>query len=321
MLTKIIEAIQRLFAALFGGGSGSSDKNKPTQRPTSTVSEKPKPVLYPQDGADTQENAPEVNQVSERVDVQVDPKEPDQEFEPVSAEDPEVFAKEENDQPIDQEIIVTNIEEAVSTSHTPRYLWCLDNGHGIKTKGKRSPFYGPDGRTQFREYEFNRDIVNRIIEQLEQIGVKYFNVVPEVDVADFLVERVERANDFRSALPKIYVSVHSNAGPADSENDWTLPSIKGIETWYFHGSKRGQKVASIFQKHLIAETGFVSRGLKSRATGQFYVIRKTRMTAILTENGFYNNQAECMELMTDEVRQKIADAHVKAILEIEKEGI
>ena len=45
------------------------------------------------------------------------------------------------------------------------------------------------------------------------------------------------------------------------------------------------------------------------------------MTAILTENGFYNNQDQCLKLLKDSVRQKIADAHVAAILEIEENGI
>ena len=39
-----------------------------------------------------------------------------------------------------------------------RFLWCLDNGHGKLTAGKRSPVFD-DGETQFLEYEFNRDIV------------------------------------------------------------------------------------------------------------------------------------------------------------------
>ena len=45
------------------------------------------------------------------------------------------------------------------------------------------------------------------------------------------------------------------------------------------------------------------------------------MPAVLTENGFYNNKEECKLLLQDDIRQKIADAHVAAILEIEKNGI
>jgi len=151
--------------------------------------------------------------------------------------------------------------------------------------------------------------------------VKYFDVVPNFnDVGSYLEERVERANKKQSDLTKIYVSVHANAGPA-AENEWVSDTIKGIETWYAQNSARGKKLAAVFQKHLILKTGMKNRNLKSTAEKPLYVLEKTIMPAILTENGFYNNKVEVKELMKDSVRQKIADAHVEAILEIEKNGI
>ena len=45
------------------------------------------------------------------------------------------------------------------------------------------------------------------------------------------------------------------------------------------------------------------------------------MPAILTENGFFNNKEEGRKLLTEETRQLIADAHVDAIMEIEKFGM
>lgn len=200
----------------------------------------------------------------------------------------------------------------------PRYMWCLDNGHGKRTAGKRSPLFD-DRTTRFYEYEFNRDIVKRIQKGLKARGVSFFITVPEIDVDDFLQERVERANNLRTTLPKIFVSVHANAAPAASPESWAL--ARGIETWYFHGSKSGEKLAAVFQKHLIAFTGFRDRKIKSRPASQFYVLSKTKMPAILTENGFFNHKSEALELMKPAVRQKIADAHVAAILEIERLGL
>jgi len=135
-----------------------------------------------------------------------------------------------------------------------------------------------------------------------------------------LEERVRRANDKKSDLPKLFVSVHSNAAPAPT-GKWSDPKISGVETWYYHNNSRGRKVASIFQKHLVAANGWKNRHIKSRPTNQFYVLRNTRMTAVLTENGFYNNKAQCIELLKDEVKDRIAAAHVDAIMEIEKKGI
>lgn len=202
--------------------------------------------------------------------------------------------------------------------HTPRYLWCLDNGHGKLTAGKRSPKL--ENGQQLLEYEFNRDVVKRIMKGLDEKGVKYFNVVPEVDIDNFLAGRVDRANKKKSSIPKIFLSVHSNAAPA-RPGKWSDPKISGIETWYYHSNNRGRKLAAVFQKHLIDATGWKNRHIKSRANKQFYVLRNTSMTAVLTENGFYNNKEECKLLLKDNVRQIIADAHVKAIMEVEKKGV
>ena len=201
----------------------------------------------------------------------------------------------------------------IPANRQSKYLWCLDNGHGKLTPGKRSPQL--KGGTQFFEYEFNRDIVQRIIKSLEALGISYYNVVPDINVDNFLQGRVLRANNHPSPMKKIFVSVHSNAGPGR----WTPAS--GIETWFFYRSKTGARLAAIFQKHLVKNTSWINRGIKSRPREQFYVLKNTNMPAILTENGFFNNETQVYELMKPAIRQQIADAHVAAILEIEKSGL
>ncbi|MCB0559044.1 MAG: N-acetylmuramoyl-L-alanine amidase [Lewinellaceae bacterium] len=318
MFKKIIDAISGLFSSLFGGG-----KKKP-QPGTGTDTSLPNTEL-PQDGSEIRPDTI-VIVADEMEKVVILPGEADTGF------DEDIF-DEDNGGP-DEPIVIApdppkpdpQPEPATPPKPQPapqpkgRYLWCLDNGHGKQTPGKRSPLFD-DGQTRLFEYEFNRDVVARIKKQLDEKGVQYFITVPEVDIDDFLEGRVNRANAKKSSLPKIFVSIHSNAAPARSSESWAPDSISGIETWHFHGSKTGQKIASIFQKHLINETGWVNRHLKSRPDGQFYVLRKTNMSAVLTENGFYNNKAQAANLMKPEVRQKIADAHVKAILEIEKNGL
>jgi len=320
MFKKFFDAIGNLFKSLFGGNTEPKPKPKPTT---------PDPITdIPQDGSEITPDTI-IIVADETENVIVKPDEKDIEF--------------DEDLGVDENIPSTIPPDNENTDGTSgsdeqsgeegsqggpvegekpqgRYLWCLDNGHGKFTKGKRSPVFD-DGVTQFLEYEFNRDIVRRIMAQLDEHGISYFNVVPEVEVDDFLRERVDRANAKKSELPKLFVSVHSNAASARSSKHWASASISGIETWYFHNSKKGRKVASIFQKHLIDQTGLKNRHLKSRPESQFFVLRKTRMTAVLTENGFYNNEVEAAKLMTDEMRQKVADAHVVAILEIEKNGI
>lgn len=316
MLSKFFEAIRAFFAAIFGGGS--KDNEPSHYRPTPIP---PKTIVPPQDGAETQDDS-DVVEIETTDEVILDPLVPDREFDPETKEEDEIISQEDASENVSNDPEAGEQNNPTSETHKPRYMWCLDNGHGSKTAGKRSPKFTLDGEEiQFLEYEFNRDIVARIMKALDEHGVQYYNVVPEVHVGNILSTRVDRANFLKSKLPKVYVSIHSNAGPAPTDKDWTNNNINGIETWFYHNSRRGQKVANAFQKHLIAETGLKDRGLKSRASGQFYVIRKTAMTAVLTENGFYNNQVEVQKLIDDKFRQKIADAHVKAILELEKNGI
>lgn len=207
--------------------------------------------------------------------------------------------------------------------HVQRYIWCIDNGHGKLTKGKRSPIWieGKEEK-QLIEYQFNRDIAERIMRQLSQKNIAYFDVVPEVEEVDNLLkERVERANDLNADLPKLFLSIHCNAGPALPGKEWTNPQNKGIEVWHAANSHEGEIMASTFLKYMVEKTGLNNRGVKFREKQGFFVLRKTNMPAILTENGFYNNEEEVRQLMTDELRQKIAEAHVAAILEIEKNGL
>lgn len=317
MLSKLLEAFKSLFSNLFGGRKPKQDTTKPT------VPQPPKEEAeLPQDGSEISPDTVVVI-ANEMEAIEIIPTEPDKDF------DEDIFAGSETPDPAPEEVITPPVNEPVVEPEDlqppppepkGRFLWCLDNGHGSQTPGKRSPVFD-DGKTQLMEYEFNRDIVRRIMTELDKHGVSYFNVVPEVDIDDFLQGRVDRANNFKTELPKLFVSVHSNAAPARSSRDWASSSISGIETWHYHGSKRGQKMAAIFQRHLIEKTRFQNRHLKSRPSGQFFVLRKTRMTAVLTENGFYNNKQEALNLMKDEVRRQIADAHVAAILEIEKNGL
>lgn len=203
--------------------------------------------------------------------------------------------------------------EPVVATPRHRFLWCLDNGHGKLTAGKRSPKLKDD--TRFFEYQFNRIIVKGIIKELKKHGVKYYNVVPEVSVDNFLKGRVLRANNVPSSIPKIFLSIHANAGPGT----WT--TAKGLETWYFHSSRTGRKLAAVFQQQLVNELGWTNRGIKSKTTQQFYVLRRTNMPAVLTENGFYNNRKEVYSLLDKEIQKKIIKAHVDAILFFEKHGI
>ncbi|MEN0051290.1 MAG: N-acetylmuramoyl-L-alanine amidase, partial [Bacteroidota bacterium] len=302
----LLEVIQKLFSALFSSTPppkpDPDDKNKDVEKESTTD--------------EVWSDSAEIT----RDTIIVTDTEMDFEIEPGKVTDVE----EDKDKPVDDkdepEPVITPEEE--EQNPRKRYMWCLDNGHAEDTPGKRSAPFDFNGITiQFLEYEFNRDIVRRIIAALKEKDIEFFNVVPEEEEDIRLSERVRRANSLPSQLPKLYVSVHSNAGPPRPGSDWVVPSISGVETWHYHGSKNGTKMAAIFQKEIVRATGWKNRGLKSTKIKGLYVLKHTSMPAVLTENGFFNNKEEVQKLMQDDVRQAIADAHIAAILEIEKNGL
>ncbi|MBK7872642.1 MAG: N-acetylmuramoyl-L-alanine amidase [Saprospiraceae bacterium] len=314
MFKQIIEAIKSLFKSLFGGSKKESGQPQPRPIPDDTG--------FPKDAMEVAKDT--IVTVNEMDILLNPPAKADEDFDKdMFDEQPATPATPTAPTPqADVPTKPTETPTADTSKHKPRYLWCFDNGHGEATPGKRSPLFD-DGKTRFFEYEFNRDIVKRIMTKLDKEGVKYYNVVPEVEGDISLKVRVTRANTKKSDLPKLYISVHSNASPVngDSTKVWAVPGAKGIETWHHDSSAKSKKMAAVFQKHLIEKTGFVNRNLKTTKQTALYVLVYTSMPAILTENGFYNTKSEAAELMKDTVRQKIADAHIEAIMEIEKNGL
>lgn len=189
----------------------------------------------------------------------------------------------------------------------------IDNGHGIDTVGKRSPVW-PDG-SQLFEYEFNRDIANRLSSVLDAEGIENVLVVPEtIDIP--LIERVNRINYYHKNMPGSFlVSIHANAGGGS-----------GWEVFTSKGETKSDQLAEYFATYAeITLPGFRIR--KDTTDGDsdkeadFYILKNTRCPAVLTENLFMDTERDCKFLMTEKGRQAIVDLHVGAIVHIVKNKI
>ena len=231
-----------------------------------------------------------------------------------------------------------------------RYTWLLDPVHGgiidgeYQTLGKRSPVF-PDGSILY-EGEFNRDIVSRILQlstpssnldlalgsvYTEDSGLdpRYSlyatgqdqNVINLVNTQEDLPlsHRVRKANLIHKERKNcIYVSIHANAF-GDGK---TFNSANGISVFHHVKSSKGKILANTLQKQLVNLTGLRNRGVKANESwANFYILRKTNMPAILSENGFMTNLKEASLLNSADMRMKIAQAHLNMILEIEKNGL
>lgn len=188
-------------------------------------------------------------------------------------------------------------------------LIALDNGHGLRTPGKRTPIW-TDGTLSLytkkpfmHEWEFNRGVAKRLKKELEKNGFRVIEVSPTEDDIS-LTQRCKKAN---LANADIFVSVHANA----LGNTWNN-QVKGIET-LTSGKGESLKLGSIIQKHMVNDTGLVNRGLKDGSW--LGVVKGTKMPAILLECGFMDNPAEARLLNSAEYRDIIASAIAKGICE------
>jgi len=171
----------------------------------------------------------------------------------------------------------------------------LDAGHGgmingqYQTQGKRSPKW-TDG-TQLFEGEFNRAVKLRVMEMLQIAGIKYVDVNPQqTDLS--LHDRVEYANTYDKSL---YVSIHANAGGGTGCEVFTAESCSDVST------ALANEIASQYSTFFPNEKW---RGVKKR---DFYVIKNTKMPAVLIECFFMDREDECKKyLMTIEGRDQIA---------------
>lgn len=218
-------------------------------------------------------------------------------------------------------------KETVQDSTDSYYLWIFDNGHGgiidgvYQTPGKRSPEW--DDGTQLFEGEFNRSIVDRLVKLCKDNNISYVNLVDtNQDIS--LRKRTDAANNIyreenQNGKKKcIYVSVHANGFSKESANGW------GVYT--SPGETKSDKVAQVlfdkakveFPDHKMRRD---TRDHDDDKEANFWVLRKTVMPSILSENFFMTNKRECDLLLSEEGRDRIAKIHFQMIQEIESSKI
>jgi N-acetylmuramoyl-L-alanine amidase len=186
----------------------------------------------------------------------------------------------------------------------------IDNGHGENTPGKRSP----DGK--LREYSYTREIADRVVLELTKRGYDAERIVKEnVDVP--LVERVRRVNEVCGRLGSsnvILVSIHCNAA---GNGGWM--KARGWSAYTSIGRTKADKLADrLYESARMYFTG--QRIREDRSDGDpdweegFYVLKKTKCPAVLTENFFQDNQEDVAYLLSSEGKQAIVDVHVEGII-------
>jgi len=169
----------------------------------------------------------------------------------------------------------------------------LDAGHGGKNLGTRAKY------PYLEEKKVTLSTTLLVRKYLEHLGYKVV-LTRNSDVFIPLSRRVHLANHSRSSL---FVSIHYNSAPSTSAS--------GIEVFYCDCKKdplrarESKKLASLLLSSLIHRTKSKSRGVKK---GNYYVIRESKIPAVLIEGGFISNQEERKKLRDKNYLEKLAKA-------------
>lgn len=176
----------------------------------------------------------------------------------------------------------------------------IDAGHGINTAGKRCAKEFDVNET--REWLLNSRVATKVCDLLRQYGVETLrldDITGNTDIG--LNTRVRNANNENVDF---VLSIHHNAGGGT-----------GIETYVYNqaclNGKSGE-IARILQVKAVEKTGMRDRGVK---TGNFAIIRDTKMPACLVECGFMDNASDTPRILTEEYANIVVNALVEGLVE------
>lgn len=175
----------------------------------------------------------------------------------------------------------------------------IDPGHGINTPGKRTPKPVPRYGRVVKEYEANKLYATEAKKALERQGHTVIWTGGDNDPS-----LAARCNEANAKGADIFISFHWNAGGGT-----------GTETYHYPGSSSGRKLAQKIHPRVVKAMGFRDRGIK---TANFYVLKHTKMPAILIEFGFmdapskYNDQNYMLDR---EKAKKAAEEIAKGVQE------
>ena len=170
----------------------------------------------------------------------------------------------------------------------------IEAGHRKNTPGKRSP------NGVFKEWEWNEDCKNIIIETLVAHGWRVFDATPKGD-DDSLAARVQAVNRVCSDFGRdnvIYISVHCNAA---GSGEWM--SARRWSVWTSRGVTKSDALADRLHEAALAKWG--GSAVRSDLSdgdhdyeSDFYVLKHSLCPACLVENFFYDNKDDLEYLLS-----------------------
>ena len=195
----------------------------------------------------------------------------------------------------------------------------IDNGHGIQTKGKRSP----DGK--LLEYAYTRELARQIVKILQSRDYDAELLVPEDDDIP-LSERVRRVNEicltYEPSCPAptghpnvILISLHINAAGDGTKwmnaTGWSCYTCKG-QTESDLLADCIYKAAEQILKNQVIRTDYARDGDPDWEEN-FYILRHSLCPAVLVEQFFMDNKKDLAYLISDEGKRNLINVIVSGV--------
>ena len=163
----------------------------------------------------------------------------------------------------------------------------------------------------FYEGVFNREVCELLEEMLLRRGIPVHRTYhSHQDVS--LGKRANITNNIADEHSKaVLISIHGNAAANEK--------AQGLEVF----TSKGQTKSDVLAEHLINCLAQELPEMKMRKDttdgdqdkeANFYMLRKTKCPAVLSENGFFTNRAEAKKMLSKDYQFKIARAHFCAVL-------
>jgi len=184
--------------------------------------------------------------------------------------------------------------EAITTFTMPvnKKVIVIDAGHGGWDPGKV-------GEGNVLEKEINLQIAKKLQAYLEQ-GGSYVLMTRIEDEA--LSTKKTWDMNLRKGLANtnnadLFISIHQNSFPNSN--------VKGAQVFYYNQSDKSKDLAVSIQKELKDFVDY-SNKLEAKSNENYYVLKQTKMPAVIVECGFLTNPRQRMNLINEDYQDRIA---------------
>jgi N-acetylmuramoyl-L-alanine amidase len=202
-----------------------------------------------------------------------------------------------------------------------QFVVCIDPGHQGRSDSSPEPI-GPGSKsskpsvtggatgagTRVPEYEVVLQISMNLKKRLEARGVK---VVMTRTTNDVNLSNSERAKIANKAKADLFVRIHADGSPDGSVSGLST-LYPGKNAWTEPISASSKRAATKVHRAVIATTGAVDRGVKSRTDLSGF--NWSKVPAVLVETGFLSNRTEDKLLVSPHYQDKLAEGIANGVM-------